>query len=150
MTNNLNSVIVEGNLTKDADFDSTQKGTGFCTFSVATNRYFKSGEEIQHEVSYFDVEAWGKLADSCHRLLVKGSGVRVVGRLKQDRWNSEDGKARSRVKIVAEHIEAKPVTAAEKPAAAENAPETAPQAAEEKAQTRKKSQKQAQKELVMA
>lgn len=135
MTNNLNSVIVEGNLTKDADFDSTQKGTGFCTFAVATNRYFKSGEEIQHEVSYFDVEAWGKLADSCHSLLVKGSGVRVVGRLKQDRWNSEDGKARSRVKIVAEHIEAKPVTASEKTEVAAEEPK-----AKEK---QKKSQKQA-------
>ena len=138
MTNNLNSVIVEGNLTKDADFDSTQKGTGFCTFSVATNRYFKSGEEVMHEVSYFDVEAWGKLADSCRSLLVKGSGVRVVGRLKQDRWNSEDGKAKSRVKIVAEHIEAKPVTAAEKVAEAENAPEAAPAAAEDKAPAKQK------------
>ena len=149
MTSNLNSVIVEGNLTKDADFDSTQKGTGFCTFSVATNRYFKSGEEFQHEVSYFDVEAWGKLADSCRSMLVKGSGVRVVGRLKQDRWNSEDGKARSRIKIVAEHIEAKPVTAAEK-TASEAVPKAAPASPEEKGQTRQKKSKQAQKELVMA
>ncbi|MBR5928182.1 MAG: single-stranded DNA-binding protein, partial [Spirochaetia bacterium] len=77
---------------------------------------------------------------------VKGAGVRVVGRLKQDRWNSEDGKAKSRVKIVAEHIEAKPVTAAEKAetasrpeAVAENAPEVKPAR-----------QKKAQKELVMA
>ena len=148
MTNNLNSVIVEGNLTKDADFDSTQKGTGFCTFSVATNRYFKSGEAVQHEVSYFDVEAWGKLADSCRSLLVKGSGVRVVGRLKQDRWNSEEGKAKSRVKIVAEHIEAKPVTAAEK-TASEAAPEASPASPEEKGQTKSKKSKQTQKELVM-
>ena len=150
MTNNLNSVIVEGNLTKSADFDATQKGTGFCTFAVATNRYFKSGEEIQHEVSYFDVEAWGKLADSCRGLLVKGAGVRVVGRLKQDRWNSEDGKARSRVKIVAEHIEAKPVTAAEKAAAA-SAPEAVAESAPEvKAEAKASRQKKAQKELVMA
>jgi len=110
MTNNLNSVIVEGNLTKDADYDSTQKGTEFCMFSLASNRYYKSGEEFQHEVSYLDVEAWGKLAESCRSLLVKGSGIRVVGRLKQDRWNGEDGKTRSRVKIMAEHIEAKPNT----------------------------------------
>ena len=143
MTSNLNSVIVEGNLTKDADFDSTQKGTGFCTFSVATNRYFKSGEEIQHEVSYFDVEAWGKLADSCRSLLVKGAGVRVVGRLKQDRWNSEDGKAKSRVKIVAEHIESKPVTTVE--AVAESVPEVKP---EVKSTRQKKTQKE--KEAVMA
>ena len=150
MTNNLNSVIVEGNLTKNADFDSTQKGTGFCTFSVATNRYFKSGEEIQHEVSYFDVEAWGKLADSCHGLLVKGAGVRVVGRLKQDRWNSEDGKAKSRVKIVAEHIESKPVTAAEKAAAASEAEAVAEDTPAVKAETKPSRQKKVQKELVMA
>ncbi len=136
-------MIVEGNLTKDADFDSTQKGTGFCTFSVATNRYFKSGEEVQHEVSYFDVEAWGKLADSCRSLLVKGSGVRVVGRLKQDRWNSDDGKAKSRVKIVAEHIEAKPVTASERTGeeVKEKAPDPAPEAEESKGQTRQKKTK---------
>ena len=150
MTNNLNSVIVEGNLTKDADFDSTQKGTGFCTFSVATNRYFKSGEEVMHEVSYFDVEAWGKLADSCRSLLVKGSGVRVVGRLKQDRWNSEDGKTKSRVKIVAEHIESKPVTAAEKAASAAAAEAVAESTPETKPEVKPARQKKAQKELVMA
>ena len=150
MTNNLNSVIVEGNLTKDADFDSTQKGTGFCTFSVATNRYFKSGEEVMHEVSYFDVAAWGKLADSCRSLLVKGSGVRVVGRLKQDRWNSEDGKAKSRVKIVAEHIESKPVTAAEKAASAAAAEAVAESTPETKPEAKPARQKKAQKELVMA
>ena len=146
MTNNLNSVIVEGNLTKDADFDLTQKGTGFCTFSVATNRYFKAGEDIQQEVSYFDVEAWGKLADSCRAMLQKGAGVRIVGRLKQDRWNSEDGKAKSRVKIIAEHIEAKPLPATEtahKPEPVEVAPETKPE-------TKPARQKKAQKELVMA
>ena len=148
MTSNLNSLLVEGNLTKDADFHSTQTGTGFCTFSVATNRYFKSGEEFQHEVSYFDVEAWGKLADSCRNMLVKGSGVRVVGRLKQDRWNGEDGKARSKVKIVAEHIEAKPVTAVEK-----TGPEPEPEASTaspEEGPTKQKKSKKAQKEPVMA
>jgi single-strand DNA-binding protein len=34
--------------------------------------------------------------------------VRVVGRLKQDRWTGTDGKPRSAVKIVAEHVEFKP------------------------------------------
>jgi single-strand DNA-binding protein len=34
--------------------------------------------------------------------------VRVVGRLKQDRWNDRDGKSRSKVTIVAEHVEFRP------------------------------------------
>jgi single-strand DNA-binding protein len=59
-------------------------------------------------VSYFDVEAWAKLGLACSQNLKKGRGVRVVGRLKQDRWQDPEGKARSRVMIVAEHVEFKP------------------------------------------
>jgi single-strand DNA-binding protein len=38
----------------------------------------------------------------------KGRGVRVVGRLKQERWQDGDGKAQSKIIIVAEHIEFRP------------------------------------------
>ena len=38
----------------------------------------------------------------------KGRGVRVVGRLKQDRWTGTDGKPRSKIAIVAEHVEFRP------------------------------------------
>jgi single-strand DNA-binding protein len=34
--------------------------------------------------------------------------VRVVGRLKQDRWTGNDGKPHSKVSIVAEHVEFRP------------------------------------------
>ena len=91
-----------------------------------------------HEVSYFDVEAWGNLAKSCKNQLVKGSGVRIVGRLKQDRWNNEDGKAMSRVKIVAEHIEAKPLTAAEQAALDREKKEEAEREANQERYTKKK------------
>lgn len=60
------------------------------------------------EVSYFDVEVWAKLAENCNTNLEKGRGVRVVGRLKQDRWQDDDGRGRTRVKIVGEHVEFKP------------------------------------------
>ena len=48
------------------------------------------------------------LADACSNHLKKGRGVRVVGRLKQDRWADQEGNNRSRVKVVAEHIIFKP------------------------------------------
>ncbi|MCQ2604111.1 MAG: single-stranded DNA-binding protein [Spirochaetia bacterium] len=108
MNNNLNSVIVEGNLTKDAEFSSSPKGTEFCTFSLASNRYYKQGDDLAHEVSFFDVEVWGKLCESCRNLLTKGAGVRIVGRLKQDRWQDADGKNRTKIKIIAEHVEGRP------------------------------------------
>jgi len=62
---------------------------------------------MEKEVSYFDVEAWSRLGASCAQYLKKGRGVRVVGRLKQDRWVDPEGKQKAKVKIVAEHVEFK-------------------------------------------
>jgi single-strand DNA-binding protein len=106
--NNLNSIIIEGNLVRDPLFRSTTKGTPLCTFSIASNRFYKQGSGLENEVSFFDVESWSKLAESCYSLGHKGRGVKVVGRLKQDRWSGSDGKQRSRVSIVAEHVEFRP------------------------------------------
>ena len=103
--NNLNSIILEGNLTRDPVTDTTPRGTSVCRFTVASNRYYKSEGERQEEVGYFDVEVWARLAETCGEYLTKGRGVRVVGRLKQDRWTSQEGSPRSRVRIVGEHVE---------------------------------------------
>ena len=107
--NSLNSILVEGNLTRDPDLTHTPKGTPVCNFSVASNRFYKQDDELQKEVSFFDVVTWSKLAENCSEYLEKGRGVRVVGRLKQDRWQDPEGNSRSKVKIVAEHVEFKPV-----------------------------------------
>lgn len=106
--NNLNSVLIEGNLVRDPELSYTPKGTAVCKFSVACNRAFKQDDQLQKEVSYFEVSTWTRLAEVCGEYLKKGRGVRVVGRLKQDRWADADGKAHSRVFIVAEHVEFKP------------------------------------------
>jgi single-strand DNA-binding protein len=106
--NSLNSILVEGNLVRDPVVTQTPKGTNVCSFAVASNRFYKTDDELQKEVSFFDVEVWAKLAESCSEYLKKGRGVRVVGRLKQDRWTDAEGKNHSKVKIVGEHVEFKP------------------------------------------
>ena len=106
--NNLNSILIEGNLVRDPELSYTAKGTAVCKFSVACNRFFKQDDETQKEVSFFDISCWTRLAEVCSEYLKKGRGVRVVGRLKQDRWTDADGKPRSRIEIVAEHVEFKP------------------------------------------
>ncbi|MDR1575183.1 MAG: single-stranded DNA-binding protein [Treponema sp.] len=106
--NNLNSILIEGNLVRDPQLRSTPKGTPVCTFTLASNRFFKQDTGFEKEVSYFDIETWAKLAESCSNKGRKGRGVRVVGRLKQDRWDGSDGKAHSKVTIVAEHVEFRP------------------------------------------
>lgn len=106
--NSLNSIIMEGNLVRKPETVISPKGTAICKFSVATNRYFKIEGEDQKEVSFFDIEVWSTLAENCDKFLDKGRGVRIVGRLKQDRWVDKKGKNQAKVKIVGEHVEFKP------------------------------------------
>ncbi len=113
--NHLNSILVEGNLVRDPNLRGTPSGNQVCDFTVATNRSYKvADQKYENEVSYFDVEAWSRLGAACAQNLKKGRGVRVVGRLKQDRWTDTEGKPHARVKIVAEHIEFKPENHREK------------------------------------
>jgi single-strand DNA-binding protein len=107
--NSLNSIILEGNLVKDPELRKTPKGTSICNFSVASNRFYKNEEGAQKEVSFFDIETWNKTAESCAGNLNKGRGVRIIGRLKQERWDDKEGKAHKNVKIIAEDVQFKPV-----------------------------------------
>jgi single-strand DNA-binding protein len=103
--NNLNSVLIEGNMVRDPLIRSTPKGTQVCNFSIASNRFFRQDSNLEKETGFFEVEVWGKLAVACSTQGRKGRGVRVVGRLKQDRWTGSDGKSHNKVAIVAEHVE---------------------------------------------
>jgi len=105
---NLNSILCEGNMVRDPLLRSTPKGTAVCTFTIATTRCFRSSDGFEKEVSFFNVETWAKLAESCYQLGKKGKGVRVIGRLKQDRWQGNDGKSHEKIAIVAEHVEFRP------------------------------------------
>ena len=106
--NNLNSILIEGNLVKDTLITNTEAGSTKCSFTIATNRFYRRDDGIEKEVSFFDVEAWSKTAEGCHAKGYKGRGVRVVGRLKQSRWIDARGQSHSRIFIVAEHIEFRP------------------------------------------
>ena len=106
--NNLNSVLLEGNLCRDPELRYTPKGTPVCTLVLASNRSYKVEGERQEEVSFVETTTWGKLATVCAEHLAKGRGVRVVGRLKQDRWEDAEGNARAKVVIVAEQVEFQP------------------------------------------
>ncbi len=103
--NNLNSIILEGNLTKDPEAGETPKGTKVCNMDIASNRYYRRGDEQREEVMYIRLEAWGSTAEICESYLKKGSWIRAVGRLKQERWKTPEGASRERFVIVAEHVE---------------------------------------------
>ncbi|MBP5283338.1 MAG: single-stranded DNA-binding protein [Treponema sp.] len=107
--NGMNQVILEGNVVRAPEFKDTGIGSKLCIMPIAVNRDYKdhNGNDTS-EVGYYDVEAWGdKLASVIEKCGFKGRGVRVVGRLKQNRWQNDEGKWNSRIYVVAEHIDFK-------------------------------------------
>lgn len=110
--NAMNQIIIEGNVVRDSQIKETQRGTRVATMSIASNRVFKdSNGDFQSEVSFFDVQAWGqKFCESVAKNGIKGRGVRIVGRLKQDRWKNDSGKSQSKIYIIADHIDFKPLS----------------------------------------
>jgi single-strand DNA-binding protein len=91
--------IIEGNLTKDPEFSKTNSGHDICKFSVAVNDNFK-----KDVVSFYDVIAWGKLAEVCNRYLNKGSKAMVSGKMIQERYKDKNGNNRTSWKLNANEV----------------------------------------------
>lgn len=100
MANNINSVVINGNLVKDAEKRSTKNGTTVIEFSIASNK--KRGE--REKVNFVDVTAYGKVAEGVFEYLKKGKGVTLEGELIQDKWEGKDGKTASRFYILASKV----------------------------------------------
>ena len=93
----LNSSLLEGFVVKAAELSRTPAGKSLTRFSLACNRSYKpqGSDEYKKEVDFFEVETWNKLAEVMAEKLTKGRGVRVVGRLHQNRWTDSDGRSHS-------------------------------------------------------
>jgi len=100
----LNSVIIIGRLTKDAELTYTNSGYPLCKFSIASNRSKKDGDKYVDEASFFNVNLWGKRGEALNQYLLKGQQVAIGGSLKQDRWEKE-GQKQSRVVIEAKNLQ---------------------------------------------
>lgn len=107
--NSLNQIIIEGELVKDFELKECSAGVKMCTATIATKRSYRTsfGESVD-EVSWIEIESYGNLAEACNKHGKKSRWIRVVGRLKQNKWIDSDEKSHSGVVIVAEHIEFMP------------------------------------------
>ena len=98
-----NKVIIAGNLTRDPELRYTPKGTAVAHITLAVNRVYTSGEggEKKEEVSFIDVDAWGRQAEVIGQYMKKGKPLLVEGYLKQDSWEDKNTKQKqSKLKVV--------------------------------------------------
>lgn len=102
----LNSCEFIGNLTKDVEVRSTNKGQAVCSFSIACNRSYTDTQGQKKEVADFvNVQAWGFLAEKASAGLKKGSRVYIHGRLNTRSYEAKDGTKKYITEIVADRIE---------------------------------------------
>lgn len=101
----VNMVILMGNMTRDAELRYTPNGKAVASFGLAINRTYKDAAgERKEEVDFFDVVAWGKLAEIISQYGGKGQGVHVSGRLQNRNWEGQDGTKRNKTEIIATDI----------------------------------------------
>ena len=100
----VNSVVLIGRLTRDAELKYTSSGVAICKFSLAVNRSKKSGDRWEDEVSFFDCTSFGRSAEAVSQYMTKGKQIGIQGELRQDRWE-KDGQSRSKVEVIANTVQ---------------------------------------------
>jgi single-strand DNA-binding protein len=102
-----NRVILVGNLTRDPELRHSAKGSAIAKIGLAVNRAWKSESgEQKEEVTFIDVDIFGRTAENVAQYLRKGSSCLIEGRLKLDQWDDKQtGQKRSRLGVVAETVQ---------------------------------------------
>ena len=106
--NNVNVVVITGNLTKDPELRSTGGGTSVCEMRVAVNGRRKNGQtgKWEDKPNFFDVVVFGAQADNCATYLHRGRPLAVEGRLDWREWEAKDGKGkRQAVQIIGDTVQ---------------------------------------------
>jgi single-strand DNA-binding protein len=101
---NFNRVILAGNLTRDPELRYTPKGVAIAKITLAINRTWKSETgETKEEVTFVDVDAFGRQAEVVGQYMKKGRPFLVEGRLKLDQWEDKNThQKQSKLKVVLE------------------------------------------------
>jgi single-strand DNA-binding protein len=101
---NFNKVFLMGNLTRDPELRYTPKGVAIAKLGLAVNRNYttESGEK-REEVTFVDVDAFGKQAETLGQYMKKGRPIFIEGRLRLDSWDDKQtGQKRTRMGVVLE------------------------------------------------
>ena len=105
MSRGLNKVMLIGFLGKDPEMRYTPSGRPVTTFNVATSRSWNTSDgERRTETEWFNVVAWGSLAEICNQYLAKGRQVYIDGRLQSRSWEDNEGIRHTSIEVVANEM----------------------------------------------
>jgi single-strand DNA-binding protein len=105
MNRGLNKVMIIGQLGRDPEMRYTPSGRPVTTFNIAATRSWSSSDGERHsETEWFNIVAWGSLAEVCKQFLTKDQQVYIEGRLQTRVWEDPNGHKRSSTEIVAKEL----------------------------------------------
>lgn len=102
MSRGLNKVMVIGNMGRDPELRYTPSGKPVTSFSLASSRSWIAPNGVRREeTEWFNVVAWGNLAEICNQKLFKSQQVYIEGRLQTRSWQDASGQRHFRTEVVA-------------------------------------------------
>jgi single-strand DNA-binding protein len=105
MARGLNKVMIIGYLGRDPEMRFTPSGKSVANFSVACTRSWLNADGEEHsETEWFNVVAWGDLAEISRKYLSIGSLVYIEGRLQTRTWKDNEGNQHKSIEITARDI----------------------------------------------
>ena len=105
MTRGLNKVLLIGRLGQEPEMRYTPSGKPLTKFRMASERNWTTADgEKKSETEWFNVVAWGKLAEICNQYLKKGQQIYIEGRLHTRRWQDDEGSNHSSVEVIAQEM----------------------------------------------
>lgn len=104
----MNNCVFIGRLTRKPELEVAGE-TNVTRFSIAVGRKYKSQGETKEEVSFFDMVAWDKGAETICKYFDKGDAIVLYTSAKQETWTDrESGKNRSKVVFRVERFDFPP------------------------------------------
>jgi single-strand DNA-binding protein len=105
MAGSYNKITLIGHLGRDPEMRYLSGGDPVTDFSVATSERRRGADgQSQEQTTWFRVSAFGKLAETCHGYLHKGSYVYVEGALSQRDWTDREGATRTSLEVRAREL----------------------------------------------
>jgi len=105
MARDINYFFGIGNLTREPDLRYTPQGTAICRFGIAMNRQYQGRDGAVEDTTFINIAAWSKVGENCARFLHKGSRVAVVGELRSNSWEDQEGNKRTSYEINAINVQ---------------------------------------------
>jgi single-strand DNA-binding protein len=101
-----NTITLVGNLTREPELRFTNAGQAQARMGIAVNRRWQNRQTgtWEERTSFFNVVAWGELAENVAHSLPKGCRVVITGRLEQREYQPEEGEKRSVIEVIADEV----------------------------------------------